>query len=374
MKKPCVVLASGGTGGHIFPATALAHELLKRGYDVALLTDHRGQRYSDLPDCVTIIPILNKLSGKTSITAKLAKVFPILKAARRARQTLKKLNPVCVIGLGGYPSTPPLLAAILMKIPTIIHEQNSVLGQVNRLFAPYVKSIALSFEHTDRIGKKSKAKCVVTGNPVRPEIKKLSNTRYSPPKKEGPFNLLVLGGSQGARVFSQLIPKSLSLMDASLRSRIHLVQQCREELLETTCTDIEKLGISHEISPFFRDMTQKLGKAHLVICRAGASSVTELIVTSRPSILVPLPHATDDHQTKNARHIETVGGGYVFPEKSLSPKALAEKLSFLLSNPATLNEMSSSLDSQQHTKAAERLAKVVDSLAKPLDKKRNITY
>ena len=333
MTARLVVLASGGTGGHMFPAEALASALLNRGCRVALITDRRGQAFADkLPDvAVHRIPAGRLGAG---IVGKAMGIAEIMLGTLAAGRLLHALRPAAVVGFGGYSSVPTVLAATRQHIASVLHEQNAFLGRANRFLAPRVSRIATSFPSVEGLKAADAARVVVTGNPVRPEIVAQRAAPY--PATAGTLNLLVTGGSQGARILSAVIPAALARLPAEIKSRLKLMQQARPEDLEQVRDAHRRGAIDAEVAPFFHDLSARLARAHLVIARAGASTVAELCVVGRPAILVPYAHAADDHQTVNARALDEAGAAWVMTESAFTPEALADRIGALFAAPDTL--------------------------------------
>ncbi|PWC96155.1 undecaprenyldiphospho-muramoylpentapeptide beta-N-acetylglucosaminyltransferase [Azospirillum sp. TSO5] len=331
-----IVLAAGGTGGHMFPAEALARELLSRGRAVTLVTDKRGHAFGEnLPE----VPVhrIRAASPGAGIVGKLKAALQMGLGLLEARALMRRLDPAAVVGFGGYPSVPTVYAAIQSKLPALLHEQNAVLGRANRMLIAGASRIAVAFSDIEKLGEAQRAKIVRTGNPVRPAVAARRLSPYEAPGAAGPIRLLVMGGSQGARVFSEVIPAALALLPEEMRARIHLAQQCRPEDLEATRDALEPLGLARlELQTFFRDVPERLAACHLAVTRAGASTIAELTCVGRPAILVPYPHATDDHQTANARHLAEAGAAWLVPQPSFTAQALAERLSSLLADPQAL--------------------------------------
>lgn len=320
------LLAAGGTGGHVFPAIAVAEELMKRGHNVSLATDARGTNLGNSLPAVDVYRI--SASGvRGGIVSKISGVVSIGIGVIQARRLFREIRPDCVIGFGGYPSVPTMVAAAYRGLPTIIHEQNAVLGRANRLVSKRVSVIAASFQNTAGIEAGSGDKVVTTGNPVRAVFTAARNTPYPAigPNGEG-VKVLVLGGSQGARILSEVIPAAFSEMPETLRRRFAITQQCRPEDLENVRKTYETAGIAAELSTFFDDVPDRMAAAHVLITRAGASTVAELAEIGRPAILVPYLHATDDHQTANARAVEEKGAGWLIPQAGFTPEALTVRL------------------------------------------------
>ncbi|MDQ4059655.1 MAG: UDP-N-acetylglucosamine--N-acetylmuramyl-(pentapeptide) pyrophosphoryl-undecaprenol N-acetylglucosamine transferase, partial [Pseudomonadota bacterium] len=282
-----------------------------------------------------------------------------------ARRLIRRIRPRVVIGFGGYPTVPPLLAAALAGMPTAIHEQNAVMGRANRLLAPRVLQIATGFATAQRLGRRLAAKAVHVGNPVRPAVLAVAGEAYRALEADGPMRLLVFGGSQGARVMSEVVPQALARLDPALRARLRVVQQARSEDLDQVRRLYAGHGIKAELAPFFADLPERLAAAHLVISRAGASTVAELAAVGRPAILVPLPHALDQDQRFNAEALAGVGGAIVRLQDGFTPEWLAAELTGLFSNPGRLSVMAAAARTIGTPDAAERLADLVLSLAAP---------
>jgi UDP-N-acetylglucosamine--N-acetylmuramyl-(pentapeptide) pyrophosphoryl-undecaprenol N-acetylglucosamine transferase len=356
MSGHLVVLASGGTGGHLFPAEALASALLARGHRVALVTDKRGQAFADrLPDVALHRIAAGRLD--TGLVGKAIGVAEMVLGTLAAGTLLGRLQPAVAVGFGGYPSVPTMLAAARRRIATVLHEQNALMGRANRLLAPRVSQIATSFPHVQGLKPADAARVTFTGNPVRPEIGKLRDLPY--PAPTGTINLLVTGGSQGARILSAVVPDALAKLPAALKSRIALMQQARPEDLERVRDMHRRNGIATEVAPFFHDLPERLGRAHLVIARAGASTVAELCVAGRPAILVPYAAAADDHQSVNARALGDAGAAWVMAERDFTPDALAGKLAALLDAPDSLLAAAAAARALGMPDAASRLADLV---------------
>ena len=329
------VLAAGGTGGHLFPAEALATELVERGRQVHLLTDSRANAFAEGVPGVWIHCVRSGRLGGGPVRAAHG-LAELAAGAVQARRLLRRLSPQAVVGFGGYPSVPTMLAAASLGLATLIHEQNAVLGRANRLLAPRVRRIATGFPETTAMRPADHARAVHTGNPVRAAILALADNGYRPPELGGPIELLVLGGSQGAHILAEVIPPALAALSPDLRGRLRVSQQARPEDIPAVVDAYAESGIAAEIEGFFADVPQRLNRAHLAICRAGASTVAELSAIGRPAVLVPYPHATDDHQTANARAFAAAGGGWVAAQAGLSPHALAALLQRLLGDSAQL--------------------------------------
>jgi UDP-N-acetylglucosamine--N-acetylmuramyl-(pentapeptide) pyrophosphoryl-undecaprenol N-acetylglucosamine transferase len=353
-----VVLAAGGTGGHMFPAEALARALLTRGRRVALVTDSRGETFGERLPGVALHRIrAGRFSGSLLRNALglIELVFGTLDAGRH----LRALAPAAVVGFGGYPSVPTLLAAGRQKLPMVIHEQNAILGRANRLFAARARRIATSFAEVAGLRAADRKRVTETGNPVRPAVTALRDTPYTESHGEAAFELLVLGGSQGARILSAVVPQALGRLAPLLRRRLRVTQQARPEDLDAVRAAYVASGISAEIRSFFEDVPARLVRAQLVIARSGASTVAELTVMGRPAILVPYGHAADDHQTANARALEAAGAAWVMSEATFTTEALAQHLATQMEAPESLANAARAAHGLGRPDAAERLADLV---------------
>lgn len=356
-----IVLAAGGTGGHMFPAEALAGELVGRGVAVALVTDKRGQAFDNRLPGVALHRIRAGRPG-AGIASRVLAVCEIALGLLAARRILRTLAPAAAVGFGGYPSVPTMMAAARLGLPTVIHEQNARLGRANRWLTPRMKRIATSFAQVEGLAQTERARIVETGNPVRPAVVAESGRPYAPPVT-GPINLLIIGGSQGARILSAVIPAGLALLPAALKVRLRVTQQTRPEDADAVRRTYETNGIRAEIAIFFADVPARMAHAHLVISRAGASSVAELCVVGRPAILVPYRHAADDHQTANAEALAAAGAAWVMSEQSFTPPALAQRLETLFAQPDLLATAASSAQRHGQPDAARRLADLVIATA-----------
>ena len=336
-----LVIAAGGTGGHMFPAQALAQEALRRGWRVTLSTDARGARYAGgFPDAVTRRETSAATFARGGIAAKLSAPFAIGAGIAAAIAWFLRERPSAVAGFGGYPSLPALTAATLLGIPRLIHEQNGVLGRVNRRFAPRVAAVACGTWPLSN--PPAGAHPVRMGNPVRDDALVAAETPYAAPPAEGPVNLLVFGGSQGAAVTSRLLPDAVAALPDALRARLALTQQVREEDMERVRAAYDAMGVAADLAPFYPDMPRRIAEAHLVVSRAGASTIAELTVIGRPSVLIPYPAAMDDHQTANARPLAEAGAAVVAPETGADPltaATLSAHLADILGAPARASAM-----------------------------------
>jgi UDP-N-acetylglucosamine--N-acetylmuramyl-(pentapeptide) pyrophosphoryl-undecaprenol N-acetylglucosamine transferase len=357
-----VVLAAGGTGGHLFPAFALAQELGRRSLTVDLVTDQRAHRYgADFPARASYALPAASILGKSPLAAARSGAT-LLRGLAAALRLLGRLRPDAVVGFGGYPAFAPLLAARLRRLPTLLHEQNAVLGRANRLLARHVSAIATSFEGSKFLERANPARVRCVGNPVRDEVLAWAGTPYRPAAGEDPFHLLVFGGSQGARYFSQALPPALALLPAPLRGRLLLVQQCREEDLSEVAVAYQRQGVRAELAPFFANLPEVMARSHLVIARSGASSVAELSVLGRPAILVPLPHAIDNDQRLNALRLAESGGAWCIEQRELSAERLAASIEELMLAPARLAAAAAAAKGLGRPDAVVRLADLVEEL------------
>lgn len=376
----CIALTSGGTGGHMFPAVSLARALVRRGATVVFFTDARAARYTENVDGVTTILLpAGGIAGK-GLRGRLTGMVRLALGTWQARRHLKKIRPAAVIGFGGYASIPATVAAKGLHIPLAIHEQNAVLGRANRVVAGAAARIATSFRDVRMINDADKPRVVWTGNPVRQEIAALASTPYDAPTADGPVNVLITGGSQGARVLSEILPNAIIALPDALKSRLHITQQARAEDLDQVAKTYEGSGIDVTLKPFFDDIAQRLRDAHLVIARSGASTVAELTIAGRPSLLCPLPHAIDDHQRYNAEQVEQAGGAWMLSQERFTVEIVSERLTKLLTGPAALARAAEGARSAARTNAAERLADMVLDLlglnpaGTPVDLKQKTTH
>jgi UDP-N-acetylglucosamine--N-acetylmuramyl-(pentapeptide) pyrophosphoryl-undecaprenol N-acetylglucosamine transferase len=355
---PLVLLAAGGTGGHLFPAEALAVALARRGIVVDLATDERATRYGhDFPARATHVIPSATIRGSDPIS--MVKTLSALAlGAGKALLMLRRTRPAAVVGFGGYPTLPPVLAATLRRIPTVIHDANAVMGRANRMLAPRVSAIATSFPGIT-LDAAFAAKATFTGNPIRPAVIAAAAISYPAPDMAGSFNLLVTGGSQGARVMSDIVPPAVEAMPAELRARLSIVQQARGEDEQRVAATYTRLGVKAEVAPFFSDLPARIAVAHLIVSRSGASTVAELAAIGRPAILVPLPGALDQDQLANANVLAAAGGAIVLKQDDFTPERLAQELARLAADPAALPAMAAGAKSAGVLDAADRLADLV---------------
>ena len=359
--RKVAVVAAGGTGGHLFPAQALAEALISRGWRIVLATDERGAQFADQFPAEKRIG-LSAATFRRGDPAGMARAgLQIARGVMQARAAFRIIDPAVVVGFGGYPSLPAMMAAFTQGRATVIHEQNAVMGRANRLLASRAKAIACAFPTLQKAPASVKARAVVVGNPIRPPIQALFDEAYKRPTKT--VHLLITGGSQGARLLSELPPLAIQLLPEALRDRLKVHQQTRPDSLDSARRAYADANVDAEIAPFFRDMADRLGRAHLVIGRAGASTCCELAVAGKPSILVPLKIALDDDQGQNARLLAEAGAAVVMSEDALTPESLADVLARLLSHPADLVRMSAAARSVAVPDGAEKLADVVEQAA-----------
>lgn len=360
MTKVCVV-AAGGTGGHMFPAEAVAQELSARGWRVVLATDRRGEQYAQAFPAEERLA-LDAATGRGPIGLLKAGIA-ILKGVAQARAAFDRIGVDVVVGFGGYPSAPALVAAVATRRPTVIHEQNAVLGRTNRMLASTVGTVAAAFPTLARAPAQVGARARLVGNPVRPDIRALFDRPYAAPVEGGPIHVLVTGGSQGARILSETAPRALAALPEPIRRRLKVQQQSRAETLQSARQTYADAGIEAEVAPFFSNMAERLATAHLVIGRAGASTCSELAVAGLPSVLIPLKIAMDDHQTLNARALAEAGAAQVIAEDDLTPERLTAALEQMLTAPKTLATMSAGARSVAIPDAAKRLADLIEAAA-----------
>ena len=357
-----ILLTAGGTGGHVFPAEALASELGRRGHRLALLTDRRGATYGGALAKIDSYPISGGgIAGKT-FTQRLISLASLARGYWQARRLIRRLRPMAVVGFGGYASVPAVLAACHVGVPTMIHEQNAVLGRANRLLAPRVRRIATSYAKVGKIKPEWQTKIHQTGMPVRPSIVAAPATAYPSLDDQKPLFLLVVGGSQGAKIFSELVPAAMLLLPAALKQKLMVSQQCRAEDIDRVTQVYRDHDIAADLRNFFDDVPERLAASHLVIARSGASTMAELAAVGRPAVLVPYLYAVDDHQSANARAFADVGGGWLLPQAGLTAEGLAACLTALLTAPERLRRAAACAYDAGIADAAERLADQVVAL------------
>jgi UDP-N-acetylglucosamine--N-acetylmuramyl-(pentapeptide) pyrophosphoryl-undecaprenol N-acetylglucosamine transferase len=361
MARGTILLAAGGTGGHLFPAEALAHELIARGWRVDLATDERAGRFAGSFPATEIHPIRSATIGARNPVALLRSFWAIWGGVRQASRVIAAIGPAAVVGFGGYPTLPPLYAATRRRVPTLIHEQNAVMGRANKALAARVDAIAGGFLEPGQGPQGDKI--VATGNPVRPAVLKAAATPYAPPGPDEPFRLLVFGGSQGAQFFSDAMPPALAGLSPQQRARLRLTQQARAEDAARVTQAYREIGIEAEIAPFFTDMAERMAAAHLVVSRSGASTVSEIAVIGRPALFVPYPYALDHDQAANAAALAASGGAQVHPQSTLSPERIASLIGGLMEEPQRLAAMAAAARSAGKPDAARLLADLTEAIA-----------
>ncbi|MGI9402141.1 MAG: undecaprenyldiphospho-muramoylpentapeptide beta-N-acetylglucosaminyltransferase [Rhizobiaceae bacterium] len=362
MERRVVLLCAGGTGGHLFPAEALAHELVARGWEVHLATDDRADRYAGKFPARAIHIIKSATpSGKNPIAISRA-LWTLWGGYQQSRELIKQLSPLSVVGFGGYPTLPPVIAAQRMKVPTLLHDANAIMGRANRLLAKKADLVAMGFAGASNTGSGEKPP-IITGNPVRPAVLEAAGQPYKTRKKNDPFNLLIFGGSQGAQFFSQIMPKAIDLLEPAAQAKLRIVHQARPEDEHAVSDYYKRNGVKAEVAPFFSNMPEKIANSDLVICRAGASSVSELSVIGRPSILVPFPFALDHDQAMNAQTVASSGGAWICEQSELSPEKLAERLKNAMDDPKGLALAAEKAKKTGKGNAAEALADCVEQVA-----------
>lgn len=360
-QAPLILLAAGGTGGHLFPAEALAGVLKQRGYRVDLVTDDRAAAYANKFPAgdIHIVPA-DTLRGGNPLRLALT-FFRLGIGTLRSIFLLLKLKPKAVAGFGGYPTLPPMIAARILFIPTVIHDANAVMGRANRLLAKFSTAIATGYPAAATGALEHKA--TFTGNPLRPAVAEAAKQDFPALVNDAPLKLVVFGGSQGARVMSEIVPAAIGNLPDPIRTRISLVQQCRQEDLEETRAAYRRMNVAAELAPFFSDLPKRIADAHLVIGRSGASTVSELAAIGRPSILVPLPGALDQDQLANASALAAAGGAIVIRQPDFTSERLATELTALFGNPARLATIAGNAKKAGRLDAAERLADLVSKVA-----------
>jgi UDP-N-acetylglucosamine--N-acetylmuramyl-(pentapeptide) pyrophosphoryl-undecaprenol N-acetylglucosamine transferase len=360
---PLVLIAAGGTGGHLFPAEALATVLVERGIAIELATDKRAAPFAGhFPARRTHVLPADTVRGRDPIS--LARtVFRLSFGTLRAMRLLISSRPAAVVGFGGYPTVPPILAARLVRVPSIVHEQNAVMGRANRLLARRASRIATGYPNIFSEAPRLAAKAVHVGNPVRAAVRDAAARLYEAPVLRGPLHLIVFGGSQGARVMSEVVPAAIERLPAAVRARIHVVQQCRVEDLDAARAIYERLGVTAELADFFADLPARIAASHLVVARSGASTIAELAAIGRPAILVPLPHALDQDQLANAAALAAAGGAILIRQSDFTADRLAQELAQLFAEPGKLTAMAASARKVGRPDAAERLADEVMRVA-----------
>lgn len=359
MAKGVILLSAGGTGGHLFPAEALAHELTGRGWEVHLATDDRAERFAGKFPAARIHSISSATFGGRNPIALVRTFWRIWRGVRQTSSVIAEIQPSAVVGFGGYPTLPPLYAATRRNVPAMIHEQNAVMGRANKALAGRVRAIAGGFlkaagPHADKI--------VEVGNPVRPAVLALEGAHYEEPGV-GPIRILVFGGSQGARFFSETVPEAIARLPDQIKSRLSITQQARAEDQDRVKARYAELSVTADVAPFFSDLPKRMADAQLVISRAGASTVLELSVIGRPSILVPLPHALDDDQGHNAQLLVDASAALLRRQPTIDADNLTTDIATLLADPDRLTAMAAAARGVARTNAAQLLADLAEAIA-----------
>lgn len=357
-----VMVAAGGTGGHLFPAQALSEELQARGHAVELVTDERALRYGTEFPARAIHTVAAATPTGGSIVSKAMAALTLARGTFSAWSLMRRRKPCALVGFGGYPTVPPVVAASFLRIPSILHEQNAVMGRANRFLAGRVDRIATGFPQAGAVSDALQAKMQHTGNPVRPEVIEAAQAGY-PGFADGKLHMLVTGGSQGARVMSDIVPAAVAEMAPEARARLKIVQQARGEDEARVRDAYSRLGVDAEIASFFSDLPRRIAAAHIVVARAGASTVSELAVIGRPSILVPFPFALDQDQAANAAHLKETGAAEVIRQDDFTPQWLAQALQAALDGPEGLTQRAQAAKSAGIPDAAQRLADLVEAVA-----------
>ena len=358
-----IALSSGGTGGHMFPLTAAAKALVARGASVHIITDARGLAYTRTIDGVICHTILaGGIAGRGG-AARIGATVRLALGLVQSAVLILRLRPVILVGFGGYAAIPATLVARFLRLKLVLHEQNAVLGRANRWLAPHARNVATAFAGLTGPGQPAASRLVWTGNPVRPEVAERSDHLYAAPTDEGPVRLLILGGSQGARILSDLVPQALKHLPDDIRARLHIAQQCRLEDLERVTKAYADMPVPPVLKSFFDDVPERLSKAHLVIARSGASTCAEVTTMGRPAILIPYPHAIDDHQRGNAQQLDEAGAGWMMPQEHLTADILAQRIEDLIRLPASLTGAAECARAVGKPDASERLADLISRIA-----------
>lgn len=368
-----ILISAGGTGGHMFPAEALARDLIGRGYRVALATDSRGAKYQPFADGIPVY-VLKSGAMKAGIFSKIKTALSLGVGYLQARKLIDKLKPEVVIGFGGYPSFPAVYAAQKKGVPTIIHEQNAILGKANAYLAPKADRIALAWNKVEGMGESDAVRVVVTGNPVRPDIAALYNKPYPALEQDGPLRIFVMGGSQGAQVFSDILPAMVEKLSPAHKARLEITQQCRAEDIELVRAAYAAAGIKANLAIFFDNVAACLEECHLVIARSGAGTVSEVTTAGRPAIFVPYPHHKDQQQKRNADAVFDAGGAWMMTQDGFTVEALLARVETFLQNPETLFNSAENARSCGRPDAARKLGNLVTALASGWNKSANKTF
>jgi UDP-N-acetylglucosamine--N-acetylmuramyl-(pentapeptide) pyrophosphoryl-undecaprenol N-acetylglucosamine transferase len=360
--KPTVIIATGGTGGHLFPAVSLAKQLIQKNIDVHIVCGIKPHQKNNYKDYFNFCPVhvLETPSLEGTFLQKIKKAFLLISSFTKAWHYINQFKPCVVIGFGSYATVPTVKVAQLLGIPTLIHEQNAIIGKANRFLAKKAQKIAVSFAKTKGLPSACHQKVVYTGNLVRDGISELRETPYPVLERDSTIHLLVFGGSQGAKAMNEILPEALALLPEDMRSRFSITQQAQGNKVESVRAKYDWIQVNANIVPFIEDMDAQLKKAHLVICRSGATTVAELTTVGRPAIYVPYPFATDNHQFLNAEHVEKNGGGWILPAEAFTAEALAAKLETILQLPQLLHETANRARSCGKSFATEHLTVLVE--------------
>lgn len=358
-----ILVAAGGTGGHLFPAQALSEELIARGYRVELATDERGESFHENFPASAVHVLPSETLRSRAPMAMLNTFWTLARGFIKAFRLLGRVRPAVVVGFGGYPTLPPVMAARYRRVPILLHEQNAVMGRANRMLGRHARAIATSFPEIALVDDELKGKLRYTGNPVRQRVMEAAEEPYDAPRPGGEARLLIFGGSQGARIFTDVVPGALARLSNELKSRFRIVQQARREDVKRLAEAYEKVGIQAEVAAFFDDLPQRIANAHLVIARSGASTVSEVALIGRPAILVPLPGSLDNDQLMNASAMAKRGAARLMSQSAFTPNKLADALARLLSNLDELPPMAVAARGLGRPNAAKRLADLVEALA-----------
>ena len=368
-----ILISAGGTGGHMFPAESLARDLIGRGYRVALATDVRGKKYEPFADGIPVY-VLKSGASKPGFFSKFKTVFSLGIGVLQARKLIDKLKPEVVVGFGGYPSFPAVQAAQKKHIPTVIHESNAVLGKANHYLAPKADRIAIAWPKIEGMKESDSVRTVVTGNPVRPDIAALYNKPYPSLDQDGVLRIFVMGGSQGANVFGEVIPAMVDNLSDAHKQRLEIVQQCREENIETVRKAYQEAGVKAELHTFINNVSEQLEKCHLFIGRSGASTVSEVVTAGRPAIFVPYPYHKDQQQKRNADAVFDAGGAWVMTQDGFTVEALLARVENFLQSPEALFNAAENARTCGKPDAARKLGNVVTALASGWNKSENKTF
>ncbi len=360
-KEPFILISSGGTGGHMSPASALVSDLQSRGYRVGLATDKRGLKYKGMFEDIPTYTVHSGTAGR-GVLGKIKGLFFLVFGILQAISLLLRLKPDLVVGFGGYPSVPAVLVAQYMRIPTVLHEQNAIIGKANDFLARKAERIALSLPGTKGLDASEQYRSVVTGNPIRPEVGALFTKPYPAFSQDGELRILVMGGSLGASVFSDVIPRALAQLSSDHKKRLNITQQCRVEDLDSARLIYEEAGIKASLSTFIDDVAGALAEAHLVIGRSGASTVAEITAAGRPAIFVPYPHHKDQQQKMNADAVADHGGAWVMTEQGFTQDALLAQIEMFLQNPESLFRAAEKSRELAKPDAARKLGNLVTAV------------